>query len=827
MRHTTALALSLAAFLVSSLPARAGEPAAPRDDAPRRGTTVSIVKGKWHLDGKVTYPGAPAEGLLLNVRMVNATFEDRNRPDFDPEANLAAFLEEVPDYAAHGVRAFTLCLQGGFPGYEGALNSAFEPDGTLRPGYLERVERAIDACDRQGLAVILGCFYQRQSKVLRDEGAVRAGLRNAVEWLRRTGHRNVLLEVANEYPHGGFVHPILRRPEGMAELIRLAKAAWPELLVSASGIGDGELHDPVAEAADFLLPHYNGTPVAKIPERISSLRRFGKPIVCNEDDKVGADAAAALEASVREGASWGLMLKDLNQYRPFEFHGAADDPVVYARMKELASPRGSGPAGTATSSTSPAPGAGGGAKGKAPPPNVLFIAVDDLRPQLGCYGDPTVKSPHIDRLAARGLVFERAYCQQALCSPSRISLLSGRHPETTRIFTIGPALRETMPEVITLPQHFKLHGYFARSLGKVFHVGIDDPASWSIPSWHSKAPRYGPEGTAAVARRRAELQASGKPLPGKGEGSPFYAGPAFEAPDVADDALLDGDTAREAVLALRELARSPDRPFFLAVGFHNPHVPWVAPKRYWDLYREEDIPLPSNPYPPRNAPPFAARSGDDFYWYGNVPKDRKITPELGRRCIHGYLAAISYVDAQVGRLLVALQETGLAERTVVALWGDHGYYMGEHGWWGGKHNNYEGATRAPLIVAVPGQKTAGRRTAGLVSFVDIYPSLVEICALPMPEGLEGRSFKPLLDDPTSPGKTAAFSWYPRGRYLGTAMRTDRYRYVEWKDKKGDVAARELYDHERDPAENENVAGREDARPIIEELGRRLRGGWSD
>ena len=190
-------------------------------------------------------------------------------------------------------------------------------------------------------------------------------------------------------------------------------------------------------------------------------------------------------------------------------------------------------------------------------PNVLFIASDDMRPQLGCYGDQLVKSPNLDRLAARALVFDRAFCQQALCSPSRISLLTGRHPWTTRIYQIGPFLRETMPDVVTLPQHFKNQGYFTRSLGKIYHVGIDDPVSWTVPPWHSKKPRYGPVGSAAVEQRRQALLASGQPIPKQGENAPFYGGPAFEAPDLADDDLLDGDTTREALVAMRELAAKP------------------------------------------------------------------------------------------------------------------------------------------------------------------------------------------------------------------------------------------------------------------------------
>lgn len=450
-------------------------------------------------------------------------------------------------------------------------------------------------------------------------------------------------------------------------------------------------------------------------------------------------------------------------------------------------------------------------------PNVLFLASDDMRPQLGCYGDPVVQSPNIDRLAARGMVFQRAFCQQALCSPSRISLLSGRHPWTTKIYSIGPPLRSTMPDVVTLPQLFKNNGWFARSLGKVYHVGIDDPDSWSVPSWVSRKPRYGPEGTAEVQAAAAKLRAEGIGDPDKGPQKPFYAGPAFESPDCEDDELTDGDIAREAVQALGELAKKPEQPFFLAVGFVNPHVPWVAPKRYHDLYDPADIRIPDNRYPPRDAPSYAARSGDDFYWYGNVPKDRNITNQFGTRCLHGYLAAISYVDACVGRVLDELDRLGLRDETVVVFWSDHGYYMGEHNWWGGKHNNYEGATRAPLIVAAPGMKAAGQTTDALVEFVDIYPTLAELAGLPVPDGLEGTSFAPLLNDRAKPWKGSAISEYPKGGHRGTAMRTDRYRYVEWRDKSGQLADRELYDHQTDPQENQNVAGKPENAELIERL----------
>ena len=453
--------------------------------------------------------------------------------------------------------------------------------------------------------------------------------------------------------------------------------------------------------------------------------------------------------------------------------------------------------------------------------NVLFLAADDMRPQLGCYGDAVVKSPNIDRLAGRGVVFNRAYCQQALCSPSRISLLSGRYPSTTRIYQIGPALRETMPDIVTLPQHFKNNGYFTRSLGKIYHVGIDDPASWSVPSYQPKAPRLGPIGREGVQKVRQEAKKSGRKLPVKGKGAANFGTPPFESPDVADDGLADGDIANTAVASLHEFAQKPGQPFFLGCGFLNPHVPWVAPKRYWDLYRSEDLKLPDNQYVPRGAPVYAAKSGDDFYWYAGVPADRHIGPEYGRDCLHGYLAAISYVDAQVGKVLAALEKEGLAENTVVFFWGDHGYYMGEHSWWGGKHNNYEGATRCALIASVPGMKAAGRRTDGIVEFVDMYPTMVELCGLPAPVGTQGASFKGLLEEPEGRGKERAFSWYPKGGYLGRTMRTERWRYVEWADKEGKIAAVELYDHQSDPEENQNVADRGENKGVVDELHKQM------
>jgi hypothetical protein len=295
-------------------------------------TRIALRDGRWLLNERPTNPGSRAEGLLMNVRMVNAIFEDRHRPDVHPDDITDRFLVQLPDYAAHGVNAVTLGLQGGMPGYEGALNSAFEPDGSLRESYLARAARVIEACDRNGLAVILGCFYQRQDQVLADEDAVRAAVANAARWVRDRGYRNVLLEIANEFDHDGFDHRLIRSVEGEVELIRLAKRTAPDLLVSTSGLGHGRYPELLAGAADFLLIHFNGTPLDEIPARIEALRRHHKAIVCNEDPKTGREGARAAELCVANGASWGLMIEDVNQHAPFTFLGAEDDPVVYAKL---------------------------------------------------------------------------------------------------------------------------------------------------------------------------------------------------------------------------------------------------------------------------------------------------------------------------------------------------------------------------------------------------------------------------------------------------------------------------------------------------------------
>lgn len=451
--------------------------------------------------------------------------------------------------------------------------------------------------------------------------------------------------------------------------------------------------------------------------------------------------------------------------------------------------------------------------------NVLFIAVDDLRPALGCYGDPTAITPNIDRLAGRGLVFNNAYCQEAVCSPSRLSLLTGRRPDTIRVWDLETHFRETLPDAVTLPQYLKEHGYHTRSIGKVFH-GNGRPAT-DPPSW-SEEPLY--DLTRDAATRYA--------LPKNRQGSGLKRD-SVESADVPDNTYIDGIVCDAAVAALGAL-KDKEKPFFLAVGYRKPHLPFCAPQKYWDLYRREEIPRPVSDAYPEGAPELAVRSWRELEGYRDIPQGL-IPASKVAELRHGYYACVSYVDSLVGRLLDELDRLELAETTIIALWGDHGFHLGEQGLWA-KANNYELATRSPLILSVPRQPNEGAATTALVEFVDIYPTLVEVCGLPLPEGLEGVSMMPLVEDPSRQWKPAAFSQYPRdfkrnrhkghGDIMGYAVRTDRYRYVEWREwETGNVVARELYDHAQDEDEMRNLAAEPEYRGLVEKHARLLKAGW--
>lgn len=469
--------------------------------------------------------------------------------------------------------------------------------------------------------------------------------------------------------------------------------------------------------------------------------------------------------------------------------------------------------------------------------NVLFIASDDMRPQLGCYGRKKMKTPNIDRLAAQGTMFARAYCQQAVCSPSRTSLLTGLRPETTRVYDLQTHFRGILPDIVTLPQYFKNNGYYTQSFGKIYHGGLDDPASWSEKSWHPKAPGYlKPETLAFMQAKREELTKAGKL--GKRErvlerdpktGLPLklappdtrLRGPAWEDPDCGDSDLGDGKTCDEVIRVMTEVK---DKPFFLACGFIKPHLPFVAPKKYYDLYPKGSLELADNPFPPKDVPAIAMHTFGELRAYSDIPDVGPVDDKTALELIHGYYAATSYVDALVGKLLAALEANGLADNTIVILWGDHGWQLGEHGLWC-KHSNFETSCHAPMICSSPDQKAPGKPCQALTEFVDIYPSLCDLAGLPVPEHLEGTSFAPLMDRPDLPWKTAAFSLYPRGGTMGWSMRTDRYRYTEWGPWQQEPLFRELYDHQADPDENVNIAGHPDQAETVAALSKQLHQGW--
>jgi arylsulfatase A-like enzyme len=455
--------------------------------------------------------------------------------------------------------------------------------------------------------------------------------------------------------------------------------------------------------------------------------------------------------------------------------------------------------------------------------NVLFIAVDDMRPDLGCYGNSYVRTPNLDKLAARGMTFTRAYCQQAVCSPSRTSLLTGRRPDTTRVYELRTHFRKNLPDVATLPEHFKNNGYVTTGLGKLFHGGLDDPRSWSIPSWTPGSPAAWntPENASHAEAQWKRVRDNGLRMEAP-RTTRQQRGPAWAMPDVADNELADGKTADTAIRALGELK---GKQFFLGAGFLKPHLPFIAPKKYFDLYPKEKVRLVDYPLPPKGVPQIAMHNFGELRYYSDIPEEGAVPEEKALELVRAYYAALSYTDAQIGRVLDELDRLGLRENTVVIVWGDHGYHLGDHGLWN-KHTNFERAVRVPMIVSVPGQKNAGKKSPALTEFVDIYPTLAEVCGLARPEGLEGISFAPLLDRPNRQWKTAAFSQYPRGKgAMGYSMRTERYRYTEWRIPGSDERPVELYDYQTDPDEKVNLAVEPENAALVKELAERLKAGW--
>ena len=435
-------------------------------------------------------------------------------------------------------------------------------------------------------------------------------------------------------------------------------------------------------------------------------------------------------------------------------------------------------------------------------PNVVFIAVDDLKPVLGCYGDKLAKTPNMDKLAARGMLFEKAYVNQAVCAPSRNSLMLGIRPQTMGLYDLKTYFRDipAYSNVVSMGQTFMKNGYVAQSLGKIYHASLNDKPSWSVPSWEAKGETY------AIEENRAPM----------GE----KKGTTTEAGEVEDNYYADGKIADEAVLRLKQHKAKPEQPFLMMVGFHKPHLPFIAPKKYWDQFKPEQFSLPEFRTAPEGSPAYALGESGEIMQYQKLPVDKLPFPDdFARHLIHGYYAATSYTDAQIGKVVAALDELGMAENTFIVLWGDHGWHLGDHGKWC-KHTNYEQATRIPILISGPGIKP-GQRTSALIETVDLYPTLLELTGQSIPEtgiagmGLDGKSLVPILKDSTQKVNEYVFHAYPRAeksddtkrKLIGRAVRNDRYRLVEWKEpgEPAEKAAIELYDYQADPLEKKNLA----------------------
>jgi iduronate 2-sulfatase len=438
--------------------------------------------------------------------------------------------------------------------------------------------------------------------------------------------------------------------------------------------------------------------------------------------------------------------------------------------------------------------------------NVLFVAVDDMNNDLGCYGHPLVKSPNIDRLAKMGVRFDRAYCQFPLCSPSRSSLMTGLRPGTTRVFDLRYHFRKGLPDVVTLPQTFRNNDYYAARVGKIYHYGnpgdigtsgLDDPPSWQ----HFVNP---------AGRDKTVLESDiMNYTPKRGLGSAMAL---LSDAKGKDEEHTDGKVALEGIKLIEE---HKDKPFFLAIGFYKPHTPYVAPKQYFDLYPMDKINLPQEPEEHlKNVPAPALASTTPRPYFG-------VTRDQARECKQAYYAAISFVDAQIGKLLDVMDKYKLWDNTVVVFWSDHGYHLGEHGLWM-KQSLFEESARVPLIIVAPRARGNGQVCARTVEFVDLYPTLADLCGLTPPKNLEGVSLRPLLDDPKKTWDRPAYTQVQRANFPGYAVRTERWRYIEWDD--GKIGA-QLYDHDADPHELKNLI--DDARytKVVEEMKGLVKKNW--
>ncbi len=454
--------------------------------------------------------------------------------------------------------------------------------------------------------------------------------------------------------------------------------------------------------------------------------------------------------------------------------------------------------------------------------NVLLLSIDDLGCQLGCYGVEHASTPNIDRIAEAGLLFEASYCQSAICNPSRASMLTGCRPQTHGVHDLRTSYRKALPDHVVLPELFRRNGWTTRALGKIHHGDgkLDDEQAWSEGCWRPERWQryYAKPRSQELVRKRLEEE----------KDDPRYVGRVFawERPEVEDGELPDGLIAEEAIEFLRE---DREEPFFLAVGFLKPHLPFVAPARYWALHPDEATELCPFGDSPAGAPSLAVHDSPELRSYENVPDEGPLREAMQRRLLRGYRACTSFVDAQIGRILEVLEAEGLARNTIVVVWGDHGWHLGDLGMWG-KHTNYENAVRSPLIVSVPGMNKAGERSDRLVESVDLYPTLAELCGLEPPAELEGISLVPLLEDPGREWKQAVFNEYARqakgvGQVLGRSMRTPTHRIVEWARPQREFLAIEVYEYGGAAVEQINLAAGEEHQELVSALLEQLHAGW--
>lgn len=459
-------------------------------------------------------------------------------------------------------------------------------------------------------------------------------------------------------------------------------------------------------------------------------------------------------------------------------------------------------------------------------PNVLFILVDDLRPQLGCYGYSEIKTPNIDQIANEGMVFQHAYCQEPICMASRASLLTGYRPDFNMIYNCK-SVKDLVPDALTMNRYFENQGYQVCATGKVYHHKEDVKEQFGDRYINTD---QGWIGRGYITKESEQIVndykdafpklRSGKPSEGRG--------PAFEAADVEDNKYWDG-ARTDAVIKKLKALKGQKQPFFMAVGYRKPHLPFNAPKKYWDMYSRENLKLADNPYLPKSSTEYTAYNFEELRNYYGIPKDQKLLPnELALTLIHGYYACVSYVDAQIGKVLDTLDNLGMRKNTIIVLWGDHGWKLGEHGMWC-KHTPFELDARVPMIFSIPGMKHAGKSTEALSETVDIYPTLCELCGLEKPPHLEGSSLVPVLENPEIAWKEAAFTQWPKLNrknpdkvVTAYSMKNDRYRYTEWiRNKTGEILANELYDHKTDSHENCNIADLPENEQLVKQLSKQL------